>query len=352
MSRALAARGHSCSVLTLDIGITEQYRKIHSQSTLIALPCIWRRFYLPAPKFSVISDAVQNADVVHLMGHWTIINAVAYFFIRRFHKKYVVCPAGALPIFGRSRFIKQLYNFFVGTRLVRNANAHFAIALSEVAHFEAYGVSPLRVLHVPNGITPVELNPEMLNIRSLLKISDSPYILFIGRLNLIKGPDLLVEAFGLIKDQFPNHQLVLAGPDEGLKASLILNSRALGIENRVHFVGYIGGANKNELLIHADLMVIPSRQEAMSIVVLEAGLANIPVVLTDQCGLNELQDIQAATVVKVSALDIADGIQSALSNREVSLKAANNLKKYITEHFLWEKIGLKLETLFKLLLKE
>jgi len=346
MSRALAARGHLCSVLTLDLGITEQLRKDLSHSRLIVLPCLWSRFYLPIPKINVISEAVQNADVIHLMGHWTIINAVAYFFIRRFHKKYVVCPAGALPIFGRSRIIKKIYNFFVGTRLVRNANAHIAIAISEISQYEGYGVSPSQVSLVPNGITPIEPNPAVFNIRTQLNISNSPFILFIGRLNLIKGPDLLIEAFSIVKDKFPNHHLVLAGPDEGLKASLSLRSRALGIQSRVHFVGYVGGASKSELLIQADLMVIPSRQEAMSIVVLEAGLANTPVVLTDQCGLNELQEIRAATVVKVSAQDIANGIQSSLSNRKAALMAANNLKAHIADNYLWKTIALKLEILF------
>ena len=346
MSRALAARGHVCSVLTLDLGITERRRQELAQSTLIALPCVWKRFYIPAPKFSAVSTAVQNADIVHLMGHWTIINVVAYYFIRKFHKKYVVCPAGALPLFGRSRLFKQIFNTLVGTRLIRNAHAHIAIAKNEFAHYEAYGVPRSSVTHVPNGITPLERNSSTRDIRAQLKLSEAPYILYLGRLNPIKGPDLLIEAFGLIKDQFPKHQLVLAGPDEGLQATLTLRSQALGISNRVHFVGHIGGAEKSELYSQADLMVIPSRQEAMSIVVLEAGLASTPVVLTDQCGLNELQDLRAATVVQVSAQQIAQGMQVALSNRETALKGATKLKQYITEHFLWETIATKLEALF------
>jgi glycosyltransferase involved in cell wall biosynthesis len=351
MSRALAARGHVCTILTLDLGITDQNRKDLSGSILIVVPCVLNRFYLPAPKLNVFSDAVRNADIVHLMGHWTIINAIAYYFIRKFNKKYVVCPAGALPIFGRSRLIKKIYNLFVGTRLVRNASANIAIAMSEFAHYEAYGVPRSRIFHVPNGINPLEQDPATRDIRSQLMLSDSPYILFIGRLNHIKGPDLLIEAFGLIKDQFPNHLLILAGPDEGLKSNLILRSRALGIENRVHFVGYVGGAMKSELLVQADLMVIPSRQEAMSIVLLEAGLAKIPLVLTDQCGLNELQDMHLATVVKVSALNIAHGIQHTLSSRKTSLEAAMNLNEYIIENFLWQTIAFKLERLFTTVLK-
>jgi len=335
-----------CSILTLDIGISQQHRNGLSHCSLIFLPCLWKRFYLPAPKFNLVSDAVKNADIVHLMGHWTIINVITYYFILRFRKKYVVCPAGALPIFGRSSAIKKIYNVLVGTRLVRNANAHIAISMTEVPNYEAYGVSRSTISHVPNGINPFELNPDVRKIREELNLSDSPYILFIGRLNFIKGPDLLIEAFGLIKDKFPNHKLVLAGPDEGLKANLILRSRALGIENRVQFVGYVGGASKCELLIQADLMVIPSRQEAMSIVVLEAGLANTPVVLTDQCGLNELHDLHSATIVQVSAPAIANGIHTSLSKRNASLKAAKNLKEYIEENLLWETIAIKLETLF------
>lgn len=346
MSRALAARGHRCCVLTLDLGITDKRHQELSQSTLIALPCLWKRFYLPSPRLGVIADAVKAADVVHLMGHWTILNAFAYYYLRKFNKKYVVCPAGALPLFGRSRLLKQIYNTVVGTRLIRGAHAHIAIAKNEVAHYEAYGVPRSSVTHVPNGITPLERSPSARDIRGKLKLSAEPYALYLGRLNPIKGPDLLIEAFGLIKDQFPKHQLVFAGPDEGLKAPLTLRSQALGIADRVHFVGYVGGADKSELYIQADLMVIPSRQEAMSIVVLEAGLANTPVVLTDQCGLNELQDMNAATVVKVYAQSIAQGMSKALSDKRAAQKSATNLKQYITENFLWETIATKLEALF------
>jgi glycosyltransferase involved in cell wall biosynthesis len=45
-------------------------------------------------------------------------------------------------------------------------------------------------------------------------LKGSPYILFLGRLNTIKGPDLLLDAFASIASAFPNHHLVLAGPDD------------------------------------------------------------------------------------------------------------------------------------------
>ena len=346
MSRALSAKGHICSVLTLDLGITQSRRHELSQSKLILLPCIWKRFYLPRPKFSVISTAIQNADIVHLMGHWTIINAVAYYYLRKHNKAYAVCPAGALPTFGRSRLLKKIFNILIGARIVKNANACIAIGKNEIDHYEAYGVSSSSITHVPNGVTSLVRDQAASDIYTKLNLPRAPYILYLGRLNPIKGTDLLIEAFDLIKNQFPRHQLVIAGPDEGMKNSLTIRGQALGISSRIHFVGHVMGADKSELLIQAELMVIPSRQEAMSIVVLEAGLANIPIVITDQCGLNDLQDLNAAIVVEVSSVKIAQGMIQALSNREYALKIANNLNEYITANFLWEGIALRLETLF------
>lgn len=119
--------------------------------------------------------------------------------------------------------------------------------------------------------------PESFRINDLaLGLGCVPYVLFLGRLNEIKGPDLLLDAFCRIADRCAEIHLVLAGPDGRMLQRLRAKSKALGIAARVHFAGYLGGRSKVAALRGASLLAIPSRREAMSIVVLEAGVCGCP----------------------------------------------------------------------------
>ena len=95
------------SILTLNLGLISKSIKSAIGINLIIIPCINKRFYLPLVFSRKISESIKKTDMVHLMGHWTVLNLLAYFWIRRYKKPYVVCPAGALPIFGRSKLLKK-----------------------------------------------------------------------------------------------------------------------------------------------------------------------------------------------------------------------------------------------------
>jgi glycosyltransferase involved in cell wall biosynthesis len=143
---------------------------------------------------------------------------------RRQGKPFVFCPAGALTTFGRSLKLKRAYDAWVGRELARSAAACVAITDQERADFAAYGVPAGRVTVIPNGIDPGQYtrDPEAeRRIRERFQTGAAPYVLFLGRLNAIKGPDLLLEAFSKIAGRLPEFHLVLAGPDGGLQASLM-----------------------------------------------------------------------------------------------------------------------------------
>jgi glycosyltransferase involved in cell wall biosynthesis len=197
--------------------------------------------------------------------------------VRRLRKPYVVCSAGALPIYGRSKSLKRLYNWIVGRRIIQNANAYIAITGDERSHFEAYGVEANQVVVIPNGIN-TDNYPESdgAEFRRKYGLGDYPFILFVGRLNSIKGPDLLLRAFCKVKDDFQVHRMVFAGPDEGMLSELRETAAAHEISDRVLFCRLSGWGCQEQAFHASELVVIPSRQEAMSIVVLEAGIAGKP----------------------------------------------------------------------------
>jgi glycosyltransferase involved in cell wall biosynthesis len=349
MSRFLARqRGVQCTVLALDIELDAQRIEAHAPAKVVVLPCLWKRFYVPQSGQALINRLVADADVIHLMGHWSVLNTFVYWAARRANKPYVVCPAGALPIFGRSAILKRLYNFAVGKAIIQNAVAWIAVTSGELPHFESYGVPTPQVTVIPNGVNeedfPLAEKQEFLSRHNL---PDVPMILFMGRLNPIKGPDLLLQAFIQARHQFADVHLVFAGPDGGMLSALITTAEQAGVSEYVHFIGYVSGDDKSAAYRCAKLLVVPSRQEAMSIVALEAGICGTSVLLTDQCGFSDVRLVDSRLEVPATVSGIADGLSKLLVDSAVLLRVAPAWRDFVAQRYAWGAIVLEYLNLYK-----
>jgi glycosyltransferase involved in cell wall biosynthesis len=348
MSRFLARQGARCNVLTLDTGLDQARIRSISPAVVVAFPCLWRRFHIPRLRWSIVRRLVEDADVVHLVGHWTLLNAIVYIALRRTGKPYVVCPAGALPLFGRSRWLKRLYNFLVGRALVQNASAWVAVTKGEFPQFEGYGIPASKVTVIPNGVCSEDFPPA--DKEAFLRkhgLPDAPMILFMGRLNLIKGPDLLLQAFLGVRDRLPDHHLVFAGPDGGMLSELRKMTMEAGSPERIHFLGYVDGADKSAAYRLAKLLVVPSRQEAMSIVALEAGICGTPALLTDQCGFDEVRSVDLRLEVPCSVDGLAKGMLTLLGDPAVLERIAPAWRGFIEQHYAWDAVVHKYFDLYR-----
>jgi glycosyltransferase involved in cell wall biosynthesis len=351
ISRALNRAGHQCTILTTDTGLTPAYLQQCSEWELnvVVLPSLWNRFYLPKPSKNLIKKLVADADVVNLMNHWVMINALVYRFVKKLAKPYTVCPAGALPIFGRSKVLKKLYNHLIGGEIVLNANECIAISPNEINHFQSYGVQTDKVSVIPNGINPADY-PESdgKKFRARYGIGDAPMILFMGRLNNIKGPDMLLKAFCRCSHDecMKTSHLVLAGPDGGMLKELRQIFESSSVKDRIHFTGHIGGAEKSDAYRASDFLVIPSRQEAMSIVVLEAGITGTPVLITDQCGFDDVATVAGGMVVAASIEGLHKGLLSMMNDLEKHEIMGQNLMVFTRDNFLWDHMASRYLELF------
>lgn len=336
MSQQLINQGEECTILCL---IDSKEKRTLAGGNIVVLPVLWQRFLVPKYFCAGISKLVKEADIVHLMGHWTLLNAMVYVFVRFYKKPYVVCPAGALPLFGRSKIIKKIYNLIVGKRIIRNANKCIAVTEQEKSQFADYGVDPREVIVIPNAIAVPE-STELVNNNFVekFKLPQRPFVLFLGRLNSIKGPDLLVSAFCSIMKNFEDFDLVIAGPDDGMLAELKQLVEKNKATDRVHFVGFVGGIDKYKAYQSATVLAIPSRQEAMSLVVLEAGTVGTPSVFTDQCGLDDFQKNECGWMVPATIEGLTLGLTKALANVEQTKVIGKDVYNYVVERYSWPAI--------------
>jgi glycosyltransferase involved in cell wall biosynthesis len=337
LARAMTRAGLGVVVLATDAGLTATSAAPDVGGARLELVhCINGRFIVPRISRDALDRLVAEADVVHLCNHWTVLNALVQRAALRAGKPYVVCPAGSLPIFGRSKWLKQAYNALAGRALVARASAWVAITPKETIEFGPYGVDPARVDVVPNGIEPSDFEPgDAAQLRSRLRVGTGRLVLFMGRLNLIKGPDLLLEAFATGAGRRAADTLMYVGPDGGMRAALEQRAQALGIGDRVKFTGWLGGADKVAAYRAADLVVIPSRHEAMSLVALEAGACAKPVLMTDQCGFDQAVASGGAVAVPATSEALGAALNELLLHAPLSEMGAK-LRALILRDFTWD----------------
>lgn len=168
-------------------------------------------------------------------------------------------------------------------------------------------------------------------------------ILAVTRLEAGKGIDDLIEAIQLLPDKF---HLDIAGTGsqcDHLKG-MVDN---FGLQNRVHFHGWVSGDKKQALFDQADIFCLPSRYDSFGMGYLEAMANGLPIVAYDwgpiadvvpdnRCGLLAAEYTPAAVAEEIKKLESA-------SCREQMGCAA---KEWVLERFSMQSVALKLKDLF------
>ena len=83
------------------------------------------------------------------------------------------------------------------------------------------------------------------------------------------------------------------------------------------------------------MLVIPSRQEAMSIVVLEAGMVKRAVLLTNRCGFEEIEKIGGGMLVEPTVDRLAEGIVDLTRDGQRLMRMGATLHRYVIDHYDW-----------------
>lgn len=114
-----------------------------------------------------------------------------------------------------------------------------------------------------------------------------PTVLFMGRLSVQKGPDLLVEAMPHVLKFHPSAKFIFAGEGH-LRGDLERRVHQLGVAHATRWFGRLNPGEQADMFRACDVVCVPSRNEPFGIIVLEAWAAGKPVVASQVGGPNEL----------------------------------------------------------------
>ncbi|HWE38653.1 MAG TPA: glycosyltransferase family 4 protein [Isosphaeraceae bacterium] len=157
-------------------------------------------------------------------------------------------------------------------RRCRRADAVVSIAPAIRAELLAAGYDPDRIVDLPNGV-PIPADPW----HPRTGWHDRPRAAFVGRLAPEKGLDVLLDAWPLVVAEHPKAILTLIG-DGPERPRLADRVAALGLGDSVAMPG--PSPDPTAALRASDMFVLPSREEGMSIALLEAMALGIPAVAT------------------------------------------------------------------------
>jgi glycosyltransferase involved in cell wall biosynthesis len=155
---------------------------------------------------------------------------------------------------------------------------------------EKKGVGADRISVIPNGVETREFEalPTRTQARAELGLDENTMAVgLVGRLHHLKGADYLIEAMPRVLACKPDVKFALigAGPEE---QSLKALAEKRGVSDGVLFAGYRRDARR--LMSAFDIVVLPSRDEAQSISLLEAMACRRPVVAANVGGVPEVVD--------------------------------------------------------------
>jgi glycosyltransferase involved in cell wall biosynthesis len=134
-------------------------------------------------------------------------------------------------------------------------------------------------------------NQRRLFVEQFPNLADKRCLLFLGRVHVKKGPDLLFKAFADVLSRLPPEttkdvHLVMAGPnDHAYGQKMIRLGQKLGLAERVTWTGMVTGELKWGAFRAADAFILPSHQENFGISVAEALACGVPVLISNQVNI-------------------------------------------------------------------
>jgi D-inositol-3-phosphate glycosyltransferase len=209
-----------------------------------------------------------------------------------------------------------------------------------------YDAVPPKISVVPCGVNLELFKPIAKNVaRKTLGLNDEKVLLFVGRIDPLKGIEQLIKTLPLLKNT-DNLKLIVVGGDENSCVELEELKKlsvALGVRSLVTFPGLVRQERLPHYYSAADVCVVPSYYESFGLVALEALACGTPVVAADVGDLsNIIRSGETGYVTKDNSPErLAAGIRSLLSGPLPDKESALSIRASVSR-FDWPQIAEKI----------
>jgi glycosyltransferase involved in cell wall biosynthesis len=260
----------------------------------------------------------RSAQVIHHVGSaWELLGFALLRVARRRRIGFTMCPAIHPGQWGDGP---------LDARLLAAADLVFALSAHEMSTLERLGVAPDRVRLSPLGPATVA-NGNSDRFRTAHGLGTSPIVLFVGRKQIYKGYDALLEAFPLVRQDAPDSRLVTIGS----------GTPFTGATTGVLDLGEVDEQTKADALAACDVFCMPSSAEAFGMVYVEAWSYGKPVIVGPAPAARELVDNgQTGFHVDQVPRQIARALVKLLSDPVLAQRMGETGRRVQLERHTWQ----------------
>lgn len=268
---------------------------------------------------------VHNFPSLYYLKNWEI-----------FPKTYSLKKTLIIPI--EQVFLKQIPNIVI----INPDMKKFLMRYNNTANY----------FYIPNGVDiekfspTVKMRPEnekILRTYKLLKIAGD-YILFVGRVEPVKGINILLHAY--VKSRIKN-PLVIVGSGS-YDAHVIKFIKKYNLKDRIYFLGSVNWNHLPYIYANAHSFVLPSLSEGFPTALLEALASGLPVIVTDAVKkLGIVETNYNGFIIKKSDLhELINALLYLTTSDTVRKKMSIRARKVIEKKFSWNVIARRIYDLY------
>lgn len=250
------------------------------------------RYTVPHPSFQrILTEELADASVLHILGYIYLPCLIAGATARN-RNVGTVLTVDAFPgvswTYG-NRFVDlvaKLYTHTLGRATLSFPDRVVGIGEYLRADLRRFTPTNVDIEIISNGVDIEQFRPQTREVRSRDGESagnSSTELLYVGRLDTVKGVSYLLEAVAELEDA--GYHLTIVG-DGSRREDYEELTTVLGIADRVSFEGY--QSDVHEYYVNSDVFVLPSLSEGLPTVLIEAQASGLPVVSTDVGGASEI----------------------------------------------------------------
>jgi glycosyltransferase involved in cell wall biosynthesis len=218
-----------------------------------------------------------------------------------------------------------------------------------------FGLPADKIVVIPNGTDPSEfdISFDQKQLRSSYAGPAEPIVLYVGRLVMEKGVQILLDAAPKVLSVIPGAKFLIVGTGY-YQDDLRRQAQYLGVEQSVRFLGYVPDLELRRLYKIADVVAIPSLYEPFGIVALEGMAAQVPVVTSDTGGLRDFVE-HMATGVTTYAGDsgsLAWGLLEVLRRPELAARLTRDAYQKVQHIYNWKVIAKRTSEVYEKVISE
>lgn len=295
----------------------------------------------------------DDADIYHYHGAWQPCNHWCAAAARRKGKKYVLNPRGDLEVYRinynkwkklKKSIIWQLY----AKMDTQNASCIIATSQQEANAVRSRGITaPIAI--IPNGIETTDFPKEVVHTHR-----DKKVVLFLSRVNPIKGLELLIEAWSKLPDNLGvNWELHIAGNSDpkDYVHKLEEQIKTLDLEEKVKILGPITGDAKMQKYMNSDLFILPTFNENFGNVIAEAMMCECPAITTKNAPWEVLDKDNCGWWIDLSVQNLVKTLTEAMSlSDEERIELGKKSRQCIINHFSSESVAKQTKMVYEWIL--